>query len=66
MSTDDPKEQGAPERFPNATDDEDDTTGHSKARQSADPDFGSRAPSSKAGKADDNDDDVEGHRLPTR
>ena len=65
MSTDDPKEQGVPERLATDTDDKDgknDTTGHRFAQQSADPDFGSRAPSREAAKADDND-DVEGHRY---
>lgn len=60
MSTDDPKEQGAPERTAPATDDEDDTKGHVKTYQSADPDFGSREPSVETRKADDND-DAEGH-----
>jgi hypothetical protein len=63
MSTDDPKEQGAPERFPNEADDEDDTIGHHPTKQSADPDFGSHAPSRETAKADD-DDDAEGHRFP--
>jgi hypothetical protein len=62
MSTDDPKEQGAPERLTSDTDDKDDTTGHRLTSQSADPNSGSRAPSREAAKADDND-DVEGHRL---
>jgi hypothetical protein len=62
MSTDDPKEQGAPERLASDTDDKDDTTGHRLASQSADPDSRSGAPSREAAKADDND-DVEGHRL---
>jgi hypothetical protein len=65
MSTDDPKEQGAPERLASDTDDKDDkddTTGHRLTSQSADPDSGSRAPSRETAKADDND-DVEGHRL---
>jgi hypothetical protein len=64
MSTDDPKEQGAPERLVSDTDDKDDTTGH-RLKQSADPDFGSRAPSRETAKADDND-DVEGQGRPTR
>jgi hypothetical protein len=38
MSTEDPKEQGAPERLPSATDDEDDTEGHRLPSQSSDPD----------------------------
>ncbi len=62
MSTDDPKEQGVPERLASDTDNKDDTTGHRLASQSADPDSGSRAPSREAAKADDND-DVEGHKL---
>jgi len=63
MSTEDPKEQGAPERLTSAMDEDDDTEGHRLTSQISDPDFGVRAPSREAAKADENDDDVEGHRL---
>jgi hypothetical protein len=55
MSTEDPKEQGAPERLPSATDDEDDTEGHRLPSQSSDPDFGSKAPSREAPNSDDSE-----------
>jgi hypothetical protein len=62
MSTEDPKEQGTPERLPSATDDEDDTEGHWKASNSSDPDFGSKAPGRELPKSDDS----EGGDTPSR
>ena len=62
MSTEDPKEQGAPERLASENDDEDDTEGHRLASNSADPDFGSKAPGRELPKSDDN----EGGDTPSR
>jgi hypothetical protein len=62
MSTEDPKEQGAPERLASEKDDEDDTEGHRLASQSADPDFGSKAP----GRESSNSDDSAGGDTPSR
>ncbi len=59
MSTDETNEQEAPGRHASETDDED-TEGHRFTSQTSDPDFDSRAPSSKASAAPD-EDDTEGH-----